>query len=217
LTAVATDDLGAATTSLPVTINVGRAVMVLQEGLDGYLGTSDTYLADFGPKVNFGGSDTLIDYSRVYFYEILLRFEIFASDGGPVPDGATIESAKLELYKYSFYDHRYRAHRLLQDWSEREATWNQRFSGVPWAQGGARGSGTDIAVLADGEGLVGWQPQWISIDVTSGVQGMSDGEPNHGWKLIPIAGNPNAKKFHSRDTVSEPSKRPRLIVSFTLH
>ncbi len=217
LTAVATDDLGAVTTSLPVTINVGRAVMVLQDGLDGYLGTSDTYLADYYPKLNFGGSDTLIGYSHVYFYEILLRFEIFASEGGPVPDGATIESAKLELYKYSFYDHQYRAHRLLQDWSEREATWNQRLPGVPWAQGGARGSGTDIAAVADGEGLVGWQPQWIAIDVTSGVQAMSDGEPNHGWKLIPIAGNPNVKKFHSRDTASEPSKRPRLIVSFTLH
>jgi hypothetical protein len=123
--------------------------------------------------------------------------------------------AGLDLYKSSYYDHRYRAHRVLAEWREREATWNERLTGVPWSQGGASGIGADIAAEADGEAPVGWEPQWLSVDVTNGVREMSWGEANYGWELVPVSGNSNAKKFHAREETADPSRRPRLTLTYS--
>jgi hypothetical protein len=217
VTAIAEDASGnIGTDTATVTIFVeSNADFTLQEGLNAYRGTTDTYLSSYFPNMNFGSSDTLLDYNRLQFYQSLVRFKIFASEGGPVPDGATIEWARLELYKYSYYDQFYRAHRLLQPWDEAQATWNQRLAGVPWSQGGANGLGTDIAVEADGEAAAGWEPQWLSIDVTEGVRRMSNGEPNDGWKLVPVSGNSNLRRFRSRETTTESFRRPRLLIKLS--
>jgi hypothetical protein len=85
-------------------------------------------------------------------------------------------------------------------------------AGVPWAQSGANGPGIDIALEADGEAPAGWEPQWLSIDGKDGVRRMSDGEPSHGWKPVPRGGNPNIRKFRSRETAADSFRRPRLAI-----
>ena len=95
-----------------------------------------------------------------------------------------IQSATLSLYKFSSYDHSFGAHRMLVDWAEDEATWYERFIGVPWSQAGASGGGTDYSAVADGEGSVTWNPQWLDIDVTGGVQALSAGAASYGWRLL---------------------------------
>ena len=135
LTAVATDDVGGQTTSAPVTITVSAGTsgqVELQEGLSGYTGTRDTYLSRFHPSLAFGTAGFIYD-QRTDNYAGLFRFAIFNSEGGPIPDGAIINSAMLALYKESYYNMSYAVHRLLREWSEEAATWQQALPGQPWA------------------------------------------------------------------------------------
>jgi PKD repeat protein len=223
-TAHATDDEGA-TTSATVTVTVraaggtGDVTVQLVQGAGGYSGTSDTYLDRYTPGVARGGS-TVLNVSASYFAP-LLRFAIFQSEGGPVPDGATIVTAELALYKRSTYNQTYRLHRLLMPWMASQATWNQRLAGVPWGTPGALGAGTDIDATPDGQVQVGWDPAIVRFDVTTRVQAWSDeaasGTPaNHGWRLSWAGGNTNRAYFDSSERTSgTPAvQRPMLVVSY---
>ena len=74
--------------------------------------------------------------SRPCDYRPLVRFAIFQSEGGPVPNGAVIQSATLALYK-QYYNDTLRLNALLKPWSESQATWTISQTGVPWTVGGA--------------------------------------------------------------------------------
>jgi hypothetical protein len=150
------------------------------------------------------------------YYSPLLRFAIFQSEGGPVPDGAQIVSAQLSLYKYSTYDMVYGLHRVLQDWSESTATWNQRLPGLPWSTPGANGAGSDYLAVADATAATAWAPEWIAFDVTGAVAGMSSdaARANHGWRLRSVSGNTNLKRMHSSEFAADPTLRPKLVISY---
>ncbi|MCP5244617.1 MAG: DNRLRE domain-containing protein [Burkholderiales bacterium] len=220
LHAIATDDDGSATTSQSNQINVIQSTpsngtkVVLQEGLNSYAGTADAYAYEHFSTINYGNSDSLLEKPSGSRLAPFIRFAIFDSEGGPVPDGAVITSAKLWLFKYSFYDHVYRAHRVLKNWAEQDVTWEQSESGILWGSAGALGMGQDIAVAPDGEAAVSWNPGWLSLDVTSGVQSMSATGQNHGWRLVPVSGNSNLKKFASSEYQIDATLRPKLEIEY---
>ncbi|HEY9103473.1 DNRLRE domain-containing protein, partial [Chitinimonas sp.] len=124
------------------------------------------------------------------------------------------QSATLSLYKTSYYDYIYRAHRLLRDWAEGQVSWNSARVGVAWSTAGAAGAGTDYVATADGQGSAAWSPGWLTIDVTSGVQSMAQSAgSNFGWRLLGVSGNGNNKAFASREYATT-SLRPRLVVVY---
>ncbi|ADJ28607.1 DNRLRE domain-containing protein [Nitrosococcus watsonii] len=218
LTVVATDDDGASTTSAPLSITVtassgGNSTIIFQDGFENYSGTRDTFLSNYRQGSNYGTWSVMNDDAP--HFVPLVQFAIFQSEGGSIPDGATIQSATLALYKYSSYNFVYRAHRLLRAWDENEATWNKSRSGVSWAESGAGSSGVDYNAVADGQAGVGWAPQWLEIDVTAGLQAMSNGQTNHGWRLVPVSGNGNLKRFRSSDYTANPTLRPKLTIVYT--
>jgi hypothetical protein len=184
--------------------------LLLQEGIDGYSGTQDTYLSSGTPFGRFGSSSSLLE--KRDRQRMLISFDIFASEGGPVPDGALIHSATMSLYKFSAYNHSYRAHRLLRPWSERFAQWVERDVGVPWT---VMGGSADIASAPVAEGSIGWDPQWMELDLTNAVQRIGDGQPNFGWMIVPVQGNANIKRFRSSEEVQEPSQRPKIVVVYS--
>jgi hypothetical protein len=219
LTAVATDNLGASATSAARSISVsggggGVTTVTLQRGSDATL-AGDTYLSSYHPTLNFGTVANLQDKSGNY--PTLLKFAIFQSEGGPVPNGAQINSAVLSLYKYSSYDMSYSVHRLLQPWSETVATWNQRQSGAAWAAAGANGAGSDYAATADARASTPFDPGWLHFDVTAAVSAMSGANPllNHGWRLRGTAGSTTGlKRFYSAEFAGDPALRPKLVISY---
>ena len=216
LKAVAIDDVGGVSESPIVNISVGNSI-VLQEGLNGYSGVRDVYLSFYSPENNFEGTAVLNErINNLYHYRTLLHFPIFQSEGGTVPDGATIESATLSLYKSSYYNYDYGAHRILKDWVASEVTWTQSRQGVPWSVAGADSVGGDISSTVDGSGSAGWTPGWMDIDVTSGVQAIAGGASNFGWRLVGTAGNNNLKKFHSSEYTTQPTLRPKLIINYSM-
>ena len=149
---------------------------ILQDGAS-YSGTRDTYMYSWHNTLNFG-SYTFLRSSPGQGFTPIIKFAIFQSEGGPVPDGATIQSATLSLYKDSYYSATFKAYRLLKDWKENEATWNRAKIGLNWASGGAYGSGTDIAATADGQFTAGFNPGvWVNINVKPSVNAFAVGTP----------------------------------------
>lgn len=214
LTAVATDNTNMTAVSSAITLNVtppgGGDLIVLQQGLGGYSGTTDTFLDGAQTTYPKGSEDRLNSIANLY--NPLVRFAIFSNEGGPVPEGATITYAALAVYKSSYYDYTYRAHPLLVDWVENKATWIQRADGIPWNAPGATGIGSDYAAIGSPDALTGWNPDWVVLDVTDSVQSMSQGElSNYGWQLLGNGVNYH-KIFRSSEFLADPTLRPKLIL-----
>ena len=216
LTAVATDNTNMTAVSAATELNVTPLgdgdLIVLQEGLGGYSGTTDTYLDGYHTTLPKGSEDGLISIANLY--NPLVRFAIFSNEGGPVPQGATITYAALALYKSSYYDYTYRAHPLLKNWVENKATWINAADGIPWQKPGAAGSGFDYAAKGSPESHTGWEPDWVVLDVTDSVQAMSlAAQSNYGWQLLGTGVNYH-KIFLASEYSADPTLRPKLILQF---
>ena len=217
LTAVATDNLLATTTSSPVVVTVnpsggGGTTVVLQRGLSGYAGVSDTFLDSQLQTTSRGAFDPL--YLDVTKYTPLVRFSIFQSEGGPVPNGATIQTATLGLYK-QLYNDTLRLNALLKPWVESQATWQNSQTGVPWSSPGAASAGSDYATAADALVAAPYAAGWVNFDVTTRVQQWSGGpSSNYGWRLSQTTSGYNPKTFVSSED-GNATQRPTLTVVYT--
>jgi len=216
LTARATDNLGAMTTSTPITVTVtsvsGTTTVVMQRGLLGYAGVADTFLDNYLRTTVRGAMNPL--YLDATNYRSLLRFAIFQSEGGPVPNGATIQSAKLELYK-QYYDDTLRLNALLKPWVESQATWLLSQTGIAWSVGGAAGSGTDYSATIDAQVAAGFNPGWVVFDVTPRVQQWSNSSAtNFGWRMVQTSPGGNSKTFNSSEYATDTTLRPKLTIVY---
>lgn len=219
LSAVATDEHGASASSAVVTLTVtpgsdSSGPITLQRGTAPFA-VADTFLSAYHQTLNFGAATYVQD--QFSNYSSLMRFAIFQSEGGPVPNGANIGSATLSLYKYSSYNMVYAVHRVLLDWSESSATWNLRLPGLAWSAVGANGMGTDLAATPDASAATDFNPGWINFDVTASVQAMSQAPAlaNYGWRLKAVSGYTSAiKRFYASEFTGAPALRPKLVISY---
>lgn len=201
------------TASVHVSTGTGTTLITLQDGLNAYTGTRDAYLSSYHPESTLGTLGLLQEKANRYVG--LIKFAIFESEGGPIPNGAVIESATMGLYKYTTYSHEYRVHRMLSGWIENEVTWNDSLEDSSWGSPGAGSPNEDYQAVADGTGNAEWPAGWMDTDVTPGVQAMSQGELNYGWRLMPVSGNKNTKRFYSSESTTDATLRPRLVIEYT--
>ncbi len=219
LTAVATDDKGAETVSAAVEVFVNSEfggsdpiTKVLQRGFGGYTGSSDVYLSKYNPSTNTGTSTTLLEYAGNY--TSLVRFKVFAREGGPIPDNAIIASARLSIYK-TYYDYIYRLHPMLRNWSEMEANWNGPNRAGNWTLSGAGGVNSDYAATHDAEVSAPYAPGWMDFDVTERLAAWQRGAENFGWRIVGVSGNASLKRLYSSEYSTDVSLRPKLEVRYT--
>jgi hypothetical protein len=100
----------------------GGGTVVLQQGLNGYTGVTDTYISSYDPTVNYATDQDLAMWLGDSFGS-LIKFNL-----STVPAGATVSSATLGLYAYEFTangggDTVY-VYRLLRDWVDTQANWS---------------------------------------------------------------------------------------------
>jgi hypothetical protein len=213
--AIAVDNVGGMTASAPVVFSVSATLStaVLQRGLNGYAGAADTFLDNLARTTVRGGSTPL--YLDLANFTPLVRFAIFASEGGPVPDGAVVQSATLSLYKQS-YDDPLKLNALSKAWTEGEATWTNARAGVAWSAGGAASPGNDFDPTVDATVSGSFNPGWVSFDVTDRVRQWSSGTgSNNGWRMTQGGTNSNLKQFNSAEYASDPTLRPKLTVVYS--
>jgi hypothetical protein len=204
-----------------------QTTVTLQQGLNSYTGTTDTRISQANPAQIFGASAN-IGMAQETMDSLLVRFNIFVAEGGPVPDGATITSATLSMYKWGGPTADIKASRLLKSWNETQTNWTVAAGATNWTTAGAQSSGTgnDYEATADGQATVGDATTdgcgtpapascWLHIDVTAGVQAFAGGATNYGWKLAQVNGTTTQKNFTSSENTANPTLRPILTVTYT--
>ena len=165
--------------------------VILQQGLDGYEGTTDTYL-DLGNATTAWGAADRLRAKTTENADILVRFDVDS-----LPTGSTVQQATLRLYVFDYGlrpvapQGRWwgptvtlRSHQMLHPWSEDTATWFQAADGDPWSQPGCQGAGADYAEEYSDE-LVGFSKyrDWAEFDVTEMVQQWID-NPDSNYGVI---------------------------------
>jgi hypothetical protein len=194
--------------------------VVLQQGINGYQGTQDTWVNEDAPNTSYGDNDTRVsddDTANGFFSDdrgqALIRFDGLIGDAGAgrVPAGATIESAWLTIQVVDdvdfLFDPDFFVHRVLVPWDE-GSTWN--------SLGGGLSSGELSAVVAAFDGDNGANGDGLRrIDVTAAVQAWASGEPNHGFAILPeiITGNDDGIEIATSES-GNPLLRPRIEVTY---
>ena len=192
----------------------GSTTAVIQRGLAGSV-VADAYLSSFHPTSAFGSASSALD--RGISYSPLLRIAVFQSEGGPVPNGAIIESAVLSVYKSTAYDMVYGLHAMLVPWSESGSTWTQRLPGQPWGASGGNAVDMDFIGTPVATSSAAWSPGWINFDITNQMAAMSaqPSSQSHGWRLRQISGYVSAlKRLHTSEFVDDPALRPKLVITY---
>ena len=194
-------------------------VLVLQEGINGYAGTQDTWLNEASPNTSYGTYSTRVsddDVENSFFDDeqgqALIRFEDVVGPGA-IPLGSTIKSATLTIelsddIDNPLFDPDFYLHRVLVPWDESD-TWN--------SMGGGLQLGSELTgVLAVFSGDNSPDSDFVRrLDVTSSVQAWASGQANWGWAILPeiISGNDDGIAIRSSES-SIAILRPRLEVEY---
>lgn len=190
--------------------------LVLQNGLNGYAGTTDTWMDEARPTTNFN-SGSEANFLRVYadgHQNALIRFDLAG-----IPPGSIVESARLELY----INGRSNTNRLLADvyrmlrsWHPSEATWQRADAGTLWQVPGAGGA-TDRSFVSEGRLDFNASPgTWVMADVTALVQHwVNHPEQNWGALIQGLSGGGVQYVVCSSD-YSQAWRRPRLVVHYRI-
>ena len=190
---------------------VQALTITLQDGANGYMGTSDTYIYKYSTQ-NEGASAAL--KIRRETHHTLVRFDL-----SPLPTGAAVLSATLELYadradSGSAVD--VEVYPVLSAWSELEATWNHRAAGVEWSLAGCADAGTDRAAVPSTTARLDGGGRWYGFDVTSAAQAWAAGADNDGVLLaVTPASASNTYYFWAAD-YWEAARRPKLTIVYTM-
>ena len=202
------------------------ATLELRDGLNGYNGTTDTYLDAWATAAVRGTSASLYvqrDHAQPV-YSPLLRFDLSA-----LPAGATVRFAVLNLRVItgtgtSEVPVPVELRTLNRAWREDQATWQQAAAGQPWAKPGAEGVPADRAadLLDYREIPVTAATVNYGFDATGAVlRWLADPASNRGFmlrsapKAKPEADYSNGIQFGSSDNYDASNKRPRLLLFYT--
>ncbi len=196
-------------TDKAVTANfaVAPTTVTFQEGVNGYTGTLDTHIMENEPATDHGALDYVNwdtdDPAGTGQYKYaLLRFDnIFGSNPGQIPLGASIQSATLRYTVFNTGDPA-DTNQVAVAWSEAE-TWNS-FGGDAGVQadeyGASAGSASGAAMGAQ------------SLDVTASLSAWaSNPSANLGWIFRPTG--TDGVDFRSSEYTTA-AQRPSLTVVY---
>jgi hypothetical protein len=210
-TAVPTSTPTRTPTKTPTVLLPGHTIVVLQQGVRGYAGSKDTYLAAFTPAGNYGVQANLM-VKNDSAYEGLLRFDLSS-----IPAGSSIYRATLALYAYNCDKNaamEVQLYRLLRGWVETQANWTRAATGIPWGVPGANNTATDREAEPVAVQNVFANNTWYDFDVTDLVADWhADPQRNYGIILRGYGQLSQVYHFASANH-SNISLRPQLVVDY---
>lgn len=206
------------------------ATLVIEEGLNGYTGTSDnTIYQDRVDNTNGRHEWIYAGVTRVSSIRRgLIKFDLTA-----VPAGAAVQNASLTLHvdRSRPFDDTYSLHRLTASWGEGnvnsgdpgglgalaiagDATWNARHHNQqPWATAGGDFSATVSALTVFS--TTGTSATFSSAGMAADIQAwLANPAQNYGWILRGEGNIQNARQFVSSDGAV--GLRPRLTIDYTV-
>lgn len=171
--------------------------VTLQDGLDGYSGTSDTFLDAWMPTTAFGGD------ANFYVRQPGVKTSLVKFDLSAVPGNAQVTQAQIGVYVTygSGNAVTLEAYQVFKAWSEAGATWNEADAGMPWEMPGAMGPSDRAATFADRVSF-GGSGRWVWFDVTGLAQAwVTDAESNNGIALAGSGFTNSELEFTSSDYI----------------
>ncbi len=182
--------------------------VILQKGLDGYVGVSDTYISFFEPDASFAG-DPRMRVRGDGNYAGLIRFAL--------PEqlrGQNVLTAILRLrtrYREKPLSCLLGVYRLQRAWADAQTTWTHATDGEAWTAAGVWPSDCDTVPLDEQELTSG--DDWYEFEVTSAVRAwLANPESNFGLLLRSQVSGSAVYHFDSSDD-SALVYRPMLVVS----
>jgi hypothetical protein len=215
-TPVATPTSGPTSTPSP-TAAPGVQRILLQQGLNSYAGTADTYIDAYTPRV----APPLEGGLRIKGGErsALIRFDL----QGQLPAGAHIVAAEL-LFHVDVPPFTVvraldvSAFRVLRPWQETQVSWNFQHVGdqVRWGQDGCNGVGVDRVGVADDTITLLQRNVYRGFDVIESVRHWQQHpQENFGWLIAGVSASTGSFTLaSSRHQV--PNQRPMLRIDYTL-
>lgn len=165
--------------------------------------------------LGIGETSTSLNYYRRGFFQF---------DLSGIPSNAIICSASLSLVVSSstnaVNDSVVRVYRLKTPWSEQTGTWNSASTGVPWQIPGASGvndrESTGIgSLLVPAIAANASEQIWI-LDPAK-IQEMVNGIfANNGFLFQPDIELDDLHYYYSSDYTSNPARRPKLVITYSL-
>ena len=181
--------------------------MILQRGKDGYNGVQDSWINQWSPDVNYGGS-SLFSLRRNNVQRGLLRFDL----DGLLPDDIRITSADLYLYDdANGPDMTVDLLPLTRDWQEGQVTYNQAAAGEAWTHPGGDFDATPVASLT----LNGASPGFVGVSILDSVRAWAaNPADNHGLLLnVAQAGYNSARTLRASEHWDQ-NLRPKLKIIY---
>jgi len=195
----------------------GAVLTVLQQGVNGYLGTEDTTLTPDFPDDNFSDQWYLhLGYKSKD--SALIKFDLSS-----ISPQSRIICAALMLFPERYPGNEgfaidVGAYRVLRPWVSTEATELHASTGVPWDMAGCDGAGDRLSV-PQGVRTVTTMLTWYDWPMTDLVDGWVHGTiPNYGLSLQALQSITDTQTvwFDAADDIShyEPYEehRPKLVI-----
>lgn len=183
-----------------------------QQGINGYTGTTDTYIEQGNPNGTHATDTTLVvdgdsSLPGVDGQQGLIRFDsIFGNGPGQIPLGAEILSAKLSILTGSTSGdetaNNISLYQMTANWNG-TSTWNSLVGGV--------NVGTDTLNSPEFTLLPNVLSDYAIFDVTDSIQSFSNGASNFGW-LLNYTGTDGWRSRSSEFSVL--TDRPNLEITY---
>jgi len=202
----------ATSTTTPVLPAPGAdTTLILQQGVNGYSGCTDTYTFQRAPGSNYCWDSWLrVGYGQQNAG--ILRFDLSS-----IPWNATISSASLQLYAtgWSCTTTIPAVHALLRPVSACQVTWNEARAGDPWARPGANDTIIDRRATVEGSVTANGVAQWYAFDIRRVVQEwVSSSLPNNGLLLRDTLTYSPATFYFASAQATDIHFRPKLVISY---
>jgi hypothetical protein len=217
LTARATDNAGATTTSAASSVSVTTSggttpvTVSFQQGVNSYAGATDTKIRSDATTTAYG-TNTVLEIDGSPDYAALLRFDLSS-----IPAGKTITAASLTVNVTDVSAQVYEIYALRRTWSESSATYNIASTGVNWATAGANSTSTDRESTILGtvsSSSTGVKTFAFNASGVAKVQAwVNTPASNYGFVIQDYVNNSDGIDISSKENTTA-ANRPKLTVTY---